>query len=387
MVGMRTAGVTRSRAAARLAAIATGATIAALGVTGPLAAQGVEPIRLTRTTQAGSGSCASVAARPAPARADTSAARRLAESGADAALLGDVGAAREQFERAAALNPRAPDITYQLARLHEEAGDGAAARRELCRYLTLAPSAADSSDATRRLAALGDDTPRAPNENADVQYRTGVAYAARSDFASAARSFAAAGVAAPDWSDAHVGHAAALVAMGNHAAAMVPLRRAYALRPDPADRAMTERQLRVLERARLSPTNALALGVIPGGGQFYGDRPFLGALVLATAAGGGVLTVLGEDVLRTFVATDANGFEYEYVLEVREYPQRNLGIGIAAGATLLGAIEAFAHASRARGAAERLTRGTAAALRAPAEASVAPWTNGRDLGIAVRIDW
>ncbi len=353
-----------------------------------LGAQEVEPIRLPRAGDAGSAPCAAVQPRPRRAGADTSAARRLAESGADAALLGDLRVARDRVEQAAVLNPDADDITYQLARLHEEAGDAAAARVELCRYLALAPTAADSADATRRLTALGGDaTPRSPNESADVQFRTGVAYAARREYPAAAGSFAAAAVAAPDWADAHIGHAAALVARGDHAAALAPLRRAAELRTDPAERSMLHRQLRVLDRARLSPGAAFGLGLIPGGGQFYTGRPVFGAVIIAGAAGGGVLAMQSEETTRTFIGIDANGFEYEYTLPVRVYENRALGIAIAAGATVLGALEALGYAARAQRAASRLTRGTAAALGGPAGASLVPWSSGRELGIAVRLAW
>jgi TM2 domain-containing membrane protein YozV len=96
------------------------------------------------------------AVRPAtpPSLEQRRAARDLAERAQQAAILGDRSSAREQLRQAGALDPRDPDLAYQLARANDAAGAPADAAAEYCRYLSLAPDGAEAAEARERVAIL-----------------------------------------------------------------------------------------------------------------------------------------------------------------------------------------------------------------------------------------
>ena len=96
------------------------------------------------------------ARRPAaaPSAEHRRAARELAERAQQAAILGDRASSREQLRQAAALDPRDPDLAYQLARANDAAGAAADAASEYCRFLSLAPEGAEAAEARERIAVL-----------------------------------------------------------------------------------------------------------------------------------------------------------------------------------------------------------------------------------------
>ena len=89
-----------------------------------------------------------------PSAEQRRAARDLAERAQQAAILGDRAAAREQLRQAAALDPRDPDLAYQLARANDAAGAAADAASEYCRFLALSPDGAEAAEARERVAIL-----------------------------------------------------------------------------------------------------------------------------------------------------------------------------------------------------------------------------------------
>ncbi|TVR65653.1 MAG: hypothetical protein EA422_03650 [Gemmatimonadales bacterium] len=97
-----------------------------------------------------------------------------------------------------------------------------------------------------------------------------------------------------------------------------------------------------------TPGGTLARGLlIPGLGQLHTQRPAMGLLVLAGAGVGVFLASRSEltDERRTFSGPFGEP-EYQSVVRVETYPQRELGIGLAAVALLGGALEAFTYARR-----------------------------------------
>ena len=137
------------------ALLAAGALVA--GMCAPLDAQA--PQRARAATPPGAAAAAS-ALCPAPRRTmepsaeQRRAARDLAERAQQAAILGDRAAAREQLRQAAALDPRDPDLAYQLARANDAAGATADAASEYCRFLALSPDGAEAAEARERVALL-----------------------------------------------------------------------------------------------------------------------------------------------------------------------------------------------------------------------------------------
>jgi TM2 domain-containing membrane protein YozV len=98
--------------------------------------------------------CPAPRPRPAPSAEQRRAARDLAQRAQQAAILGDRAAAREQLRQAAMLDPRDPDLAYQLARANDAAGAPADAAGEYCRFLSLAPNAPEAAEARERVAIL-----------------------------------------------------------------------------------------------------------------------------------------------------------------------------------------------------------------------------------------
>jgi tetratricopeptide (TPR) repeat protein len=109
-----------------------------------------------RTRAAAPANALCPAARPAtaPSAEQRRAARDLAERAQQAAILGDRASAREQLRQAVALDPRDPDLAYQLARANDAAGAPSDAAAEYCRYLSLAPDGAEAAEARERVAIL-----------------------------------------------------------------------------------------------------------------------------------------------------------------------------------------------------------------------------------------
>lgn len=354
-------------------------------------AQGrVPPLRLVTAAPAAAPSCASVAPRPLPTRADTAGARRLASEGTDAALLGDAATARAKLEEAVHRAPQLEDLEYQLARLYEEQGDANAAAASYCRYLALARTAADSAEARRRLEGLSASEEAAPSEAAAVRLRTGAAYARRGEFLAAASAFEQAIAQSPTWAEVHHDRAAALVAAGQLSQARVALERYLELRPGGPEATEVRRQLRTLARARYEPASALTFGVFPGGGQFYTGRPVLGALVGIVTASGVLLALNEEREPRIVTGVDPNGFPYQYETLVKTRPNLAVGVGVAVGATLLGALEAWWWSERGQSAAAQLSRETADALRETPRSSalrVTPVAGPTGGGIALSLRW
>lgn len=112
------------------------------------------PAAPTNTGAGTSALCPAPRPRTAPTAEQRRAARDLAQRAQQAAILGDRAAAREQLRQAASLDPRDPDLAYQLARANDAAGAAADAASEYCRYLSLAPDGAEAAEARERVAIL-----------------------------------------------------------------------------------------------------------------------------------------------------------------------------------------------------------------------------------------
>lgn len=94
-----------------------------------------------------------------------------------------------------------------------------------------------------------------------------------------------------------------------------------------------------------SPGGALALGIfIPGGGQYYTHRPLFGMLVTAATAGALFYGLQQKTVTDSVQFTDPNGKPYKSPVTRKERSNLGVGIGAAAGVSLLAALEAYGHA-------------------------------------------
>lgn len=119
--------------------------------------------------------------------------------------------------------------------------------------------------------------------------------------------------------------------------------------PDTAVRAATD-SVPVLPFRRFEPSQAAILGVLlPGLGQIYTGRPAVGALVLGVAGTALGVGMLHESVsVRCLTIPVNNTCPPDDVLsEETERPYLTAGLGIAAAATLIGAMDAYFGARRA----------------------------------------
>lgn len=226
--------------------------------------------------------------------------------------------------------------------LHAASGDPAAstglAYAELWRT--------DSRQAPHRTDALASWRPASYPAAAADNLRSGIASFAARNTTAAERSLTSAAGAAPGWADVYYTRALVYQAEGSTDKAVADFRKYLDLRPNAVDRADVQTRITALGR---SPGTAFALGMIPGGGQFYTQQPILGVVVLGGVAGGTAWALKQTTTAEIRTFTDPFGRVDTFTVNVSK--RKNLGAGLAvAGAVLLaGAIEAAVHVSSARG--------------------------------------
>ena len=254
-----------------------------------------------------------------------------------AALTGD--------DRASALTGlgyvalRRNDLATASARFDEAlkldpGDDGAATGRAYAELWRL-----DPRQAPHRAAALSSPRPVSYPADAASQLRAGVDFFAARNAKSAEKSLSAAAAAAPTWADVYYERALARQADGQTSLAMSDFNRYLQLRPNAVDRSDVEKRMGALNR---SPGKAFALGILPGGGQFYTHQPVIGIVVLGGVAASAVWAL--KSTPKMF--TDPFGHPYQNGTERKNLTK---GAAVGGGIWLLGAIEAAIHASSARG--------------------------------------
>lgn len=98
--------------------------------------------------------CGTASASAQPAADNRSRAQALTRQAYDAELLGNLEEARALLQRAAKLDGTDRSAAYHLGRTYEALGDDSEAMTAYCRFLTLAPTAAESVEARQRVATL-----------------------------------------------------------------------------------------------------------------------------------------------------------------------------------------------------------------------------------------
>jgi len=107
------------------------------------------------------GACGAITAAAAPTAANQQRAEELTQQAGVAEMHGNLQDARSLLRRAAALDATNKSAAYHLGRTSEALGDRSSAMTAYCRYLALAPTAAESVEARQRLTNLSRSTPRA----------------------------------------------------------------------------------------------------------------------------------------------------------------------------------------------------------------------------------
>ncbi len=282
---------------------------------------------------------------------DRAEAARLASSATQAAIVGDHGGARDLLLRATRLDPESGDVAYLLGRAYEELGSGASAIREYCRYLTLTPDAPDGPDVEARIATLDPDSKPALSQEAELQFRRGVAAFDLGQYATAQQAFAAVIAVEPLFGPAYFNRAVSLAASGQADASIRDLERYVELEEDPEDANQVAAAVRTLRNPpkRYSPGGAM-LGslVLPGTGQLYTGRSLAGFGFMAVAVGAVVFGELSEKVqIECRVPPTAGVCQPSNIVsETREKPFRAAAYGTAAAVALYAAIDAYRGAGR-----------------------------------------
>jgi len=304
----------------------------------PLSAQSLPVKRPTLTPV--TVACPVFPATITPVRQQVDEANRLATLGEESSLEGDHRAARDLFSQAAALNPRDASLAYRLGREYEGLRQRDDAIRQYCRYLSLAPTAADAPQIAARVAQLL--PPAAVTRGNDVvgAFTTGLTAFDARDWSSAITEFSQAATEDSALSAAVYNRALARDRHGDNAAAIRDLSRYLQMEPQASDAPAVQARIDALRSAIPSPGTAFALGLLPGGGQFYTGQPVLGVAVIAAVAGGAVVALQTRTVTRDTLFTDPFGHTYPGTYTQTQHPNLVIGAATGGGVLLIGAIEA-----------------------------------------------
>jgi len=300
-----------------------------------------QSLPLKRTAPAPTAvACPIFTAPPPPVREQTEEANRLGTLGRESSLEGDHKAARELFRQAAQLNPGDAALAYRLGRESDESADTATAVHEYCRYLALAPDAGDASAVRDQLARLLPSGAIERGTAVAAQFQTGAARYDAGDWDGAAESFRAVTTAEPGDAPAWYNQGLSLAQAHRQIDAVRALGQYLTLAPDAADRPAVREEIRRLRGELPHAGTAFALGLLPGGGQYYTGQIPLGIVVTAGAAGGVVWALTTQTVTKLHHYVDENGVPYTQPYQASEHSYLGAGLAIAGGVTLFGAIEA-----------------------------------------------
>ena len=292
---------------------------------------------------------------PAPgltaSRNDSPDVRRLMALGHEAAIVGDSRQARDAFVDAAKLSPGDERIAYQLGRAYEELGERPNAVREYCRFLALAPQSSDAADVRARIAALA--APAGSSAAADpagAAFKAGVGHLDQRRWREAADAFGRVIQTLPRAAEAYYDRGLAFVALDQRDDAVRDLEQYLAIRPSAEDQVQVRAQIDALRKPTWSASTALLTGIlVPGLGQVYTSRPWIGLGVAAVAGTSLALALHSteEDVVREFPFPP--GFpepSYKDTITVTKHPYYAAGIAVFATLTLGAAFEAARYARR-----------------------------------------
>ncbi len=301
---------------------------------------------------------------------DAAGAEQLIHAATRAMLLGDLEGALESLDRALVADPAAAEAAYLQARIHERQGQSEAATAALCRYLRLDPAGPSADDVRRRLDEIGD---RGAGARLLGAYRRGLDLEQEGRLEEAEAAFTEVIEARPAATMALYNRAVVRLGLGREDSAVADLRRYLELDPDAPDAPRVRQFLAAGALAaspeaagipadrELQPRTAFLAGtLIPGGGQFYTQRPRLGTAVLAGAGGALLVGSLYQRI--TIHCLDAAATRCpEELVASRESRRPLLGpaAGLAAAVVLVGALEAMLHARRTPGLSEPSPAGSA----------------------------
>ncbi|MEO8561886.1 MAG: hypothetical protein ABI601_07415 [bacterium] len=279
------------------------------------------------------------------------AARELAQKAQQSAILGDRAAARDQLRQASALDPANADLAYQSARALESAGSLDDAALEYCRFISLAPNAAESNEARERVTVLAGPNQARASDRIVAPFRAGIAAYEAGRMAQAEAGFTSAIGLQSDFADAYYDRALTYLARGSREPAIQDFQQYLRFKPEAEDRAAVVARIDELRARRpISPNAALTYGlVIPGAGQIYTGRKLLGVAVLGVTAGVIAYAAKTDPVTESFQAvgkipfTDST-YMYTDTRSVMGRPYLKAGVAGLAALMITTAVEASVYA-------------------------------------------
>ena len=287
----------------------------------------------------------------AASRNDSPDVRRLMALGHEAAIVGDSKQARDAFVDAAKLSPGDERIAYQLGRAYEDLGERPNAIGEYCRFLALAPQSGDAADVRARITAL--TTPAGSKAAADpslVAFKAGVDHLDQRRWREASDAFGRVIQTLPRAAEAYYDRGLAFAALDQRDNAVRDLEQYLAIRPAAEDQARVRAQIDALRKPTWSAGTALLTGfLVPGLGQVYTSRPWIGVGVAAIAGTSLALALHStqEDVVREFPFPPGFPEEsYKDTITVTKHPYYAAGIATFATLTIGAAFEAARYARR-----------------------------------------
>jgi tetratricopeptide (TPR) repeat protein len=308
---------------------------------GSPAALGAQSLPLKRPNVSAVGvACPVFQAPPAPVRQQIDEANRLATLGQESSLEGDHRAARDMLSQAVVLNPRDATLAYRLGREYEELAQTDDAVRQYCRYLSLAPNAGDAPQIGTRLAHLLSPPVIAKGNDVVTAFHTGLTDFDARDWSGAVAAFGLVVSQDSALSAAVYNRGLAHDRDDDPAAAVRDYSRYLQLEPQASDAVAVRARVDALRSGIPSAGTAFALGLLPGGGQFYTGQPVLGAVVIAGVAGSVALAVQSRTITRDTTYIGPFGGTYPGTYTQTQHPNLVVGAAAGGGILLFGAIEA-----------------------------------------------
>jgi len=271
--------------------------------------------------------------------------------GHEAAIVGDHRQARDVFVDAARLSPGDERIAYQLGRTYEELGERSNAIREYCRFLALAPQGSDAPDVRTRITALAAPRGGAPaNDPATTAFRSGVGHLDQRRWREATDAFGRVIQSLPRASEAYYDRGLALAALDQRDAAVRDFEQYLVLRPGAEDQAQVRAQIDGLRRPTWSTGTALLTGLlVPGLGQVYTSRPWVGVGVAAVAGTSLFFALQSKEEQQVREFQFPPGFPeptYKDTITVTTHPYYAAGLAVFTTLTIGAAFEAARYARR-----------------------------------------
>jgi tetratricopeptide (TPR) repeat protein len=335
-------------------------TMAALAVASPLAAQqpnGSAPELKREVPGTGPYVCPAPAALVPPNPGERRRAAQLASDAQQAGTLGDFEGEAVLLAQASELDPTSAEYAFRRANALESLERTQEAIDEYCRAIDLGFDPAGAELARERIDEMYEQIRVRLPARAQRSFVAGLEAADDTLWVEAIDSFSVALDVVPTWSEPLYNRAVIHDYLGRLGPALADYRRYLDVVDDPTDEdgIFVAQRIGALEgMAAVSlpnPTQALALGALPGMGQFYTQRPRRGAAALATATFFIAAGALIREVTVLCVEQVPEGEPCPpglVVEEVTERPYLGVGIGLAAVVTIGAAVEAYLFAKKAR---------------------------------------